>query len=233
MSRRAVARKPSRFRLIGLGLSGIAVLVGLLIFGVKSPNGIPGRSYYEIDVAFNDADNISIHSQVRMGGRLVGQVLRPRIEDGEAVVTLQLTPDIAPLSSDTVVKVRPRSAIGVRFIEILPGTRGTPLRGGGRIPAEQTRSTRPLDEVLSTFDAPTRKHAQVLLRQLGDSVAGRGAGLNDTVAAGEPFLSGLSAVTGTLDRLLGPRGAGPRSAAPRTDPGRSDALRLFDYLFGS
>jgi virulence factor Mce-like protein len=225
MSRRAVARKPSRLRLIGLGVGGIAVLVGLLVFGIKSPNGIPGRSYYDIDVAFKDADNISIHSQVRMGGRLVGQVLHPRVENGEAVVTLQLTPDIAPLASDTVIKVKPRSAIGVRFIEIVPGTHGTALRGGDRIPAEQTRSTRPLDEVLSTFDAPTRKHAQVLLRQLGGSVAGRGAGLNDTVAEGEPFLSDLSAVTsaiadrrGAAARLV--RGADTMSAA--LDPVRED-----------
>jgi virulence factor Mce-like protein len=225
MSRRAVARKPSRFQLLGLGLLGIAVLVGLLIFGIKSPNGIPGRSYYDIDVAFKDADNVSVHSQVRMGGRLVGQVLHPRVDDGEAIVTLQLTPDVAPLTSDTVVKVKPRSAIGTRFVEILPGTRGAPLPSGGRIPASQTRSTRPLDEALSTFDAPTRKHAQVLLRQLGASVAGRGEGLNDAVAAGAPFLSGLSAVTdaiadrrGAAARLV--RGADTMSAA--LDPVRED-----------
>jgi virulence factor Mce-like protein len=233
MSRRAVARKPSRIRLVALGLGGIAALVGLLIFGISSPNGIPGRSYYEVDVAFKDADNVSIHSQVRMGGRLVGQVLRPRIEDGEAIVTLQLTPDIAPLTSDTVVKVKPRSAIGVRFVEIHPGTRGTPLHAGDRIPASQTASTRPLDEALSTFDAPTRKHARVLLRQLGDSLAGRGEGLNDAVAAGAPFLSGLSAVTGAVADRTGAagrlvRGADTMSAA--IDPVREDLARGFRPL---
>jgi virulence factor Mce-like protein len=224
-SRRAVARKPSRFRLLGLGLGGIAVLIGLLIFGIRSPNGIPGRSYYDLDVAFKDADNISIHSQIRMGGRLVGQVLHPRVENGQAIVTLQLTPDVGPLTSDTRVKVKPRSAIGVRFVEIFPGTHGTPLPDGGRIPASQTGSTRPLDEALSTLDAPTRKRAQVLLRQLGGSLAGRGEGLNDTVAAGGPFLGGLSAVTaaiadrrGAAARLV--RGADTMSAA--LDPVRAD-----------
>jgi virulence factor Mce-like protein len=212
MSRRAVARKPSRVRLIGLGLGGIAVLVGLLVFGISSPNGIPGRSYYVLDVAFRDADNISTHSQIRMGGRLVGQVLAPRVEDGQAVVTLQLTPDIAPLRSDTRVKVKPRSAIGTRFVEILPGSRGVPLRGGDRIPASQTSSTRPLDEALSTFDAPTRGRAQVLLRQLGGSVAGRGEGLNDTVAAGAPFLGGLRAVTAAIADRRGAAGRFVRGA---------------------
>jgi virulence factor Mce-like protein len=218
MSRRAVARKPSRFRLIGLGVGGIAVLVGLLIFGINSPNGIPGRSYYVLDVAFRDADNISIHSQIRMGGRLVGQVLHPRVENGQAIVTLQLTPDIAPLRSDTRVKVKPRSAIGTRFVEILPGSRGGPLRTGARIPASQTASTRPLDEALSTFDAPTRQRAQVLLRQLGGSLAGRGEGLNDTVAAGGPFLRGLRSVTAAIADRRGAaahliRGADTMSAA--------------------
>lgn len=224
-SRRAVARKPSRLRLIALGLAGIATLVGLLIFGIKSPNGIPGRAYYEIDVAFKDADNISIHSQVRMGGRLVGQVLHPRVEDGQAVVTLQLTPDVAPLTSDTRVTVKPRSAIGVRFVEIDPGTRGVPLRGGDRIPASQTASTRPLDEALSTLDARTRAHAQVLLRELGDSVAGRGEGLNDAVAAGGPFLRDLSAVTGAIADRTGASARLVRGAdtlAGALDPVRAD-----------
>jgi virulence factor Mce-like protein len=211
-SRRAVARKPSRVRLVALGLGGIAVLAGLLVFGINSPNGIPGRSYYVLDVAFDDADNISIHSQIRMGGRLVGQVLAPRVEHGQAVVTLQLTPDVAPLRSDTHVKVKPRSAIGTRFVEILPGSRGAPLRGGARIPASQTGSTRPLDEALSTFDAPTRKRAQVLLRELGGAVAGRGEGLNDTVAAGAPFLSGLSAVTAAIADRRGAAGRLVRGA---------------------
>lgn len=197
-SRRAVARQISRTRLLALGFAGAAALVAMTLIGVNAPNTIPGRSYYNVDVAFKNADNIADHSMVKMGGRYIGQVLDTRIEHGQAMATLQLDSDVKPLRSDSVVKVTPRSAIGVRYIEVFPGTAGTPLPEHGRIPASQTAMTQPLDEVLNIFDAQTRARTQTLLRQLGNGVAGRGEDLNAALAGGAPFVGGLGKVTGAI-----------------------------------
>ncbi len=202
-SRKAVAYRPGRLRYLGQGAFGLAVLIGLLVFGINAPNGIPGRSYYEIDVAFEDADNIAAHAQVRMGGRIVGQVLRPRVEDGEAVATLQLSSDLEPLRASTRVMVKPRSAIGVRFVELFPGAAGPPLAAGQRIPASQTGATRPLDEALGTLDARTRDQTRRFLRELGTGMAGRGEDLHDTIEGATPMLHDLRRVMGAV-----PPGAG-------------------------
>jgi virulence factor Mce-like protein len=227
---RAASHQPGRPLILGLGLGGVGFAILLVWIGLNAPNSIPLRSYYDVDVVFKDADNVAVHAQIRMGGKLVGQVLDPRVEDGKAVVTMQLTPDAGPLLSDTHVKVRPRSAIGVRYVEITPGTKGTPLKDGGTIPASQTGATRPLDEALSTFDPETRSHAQTLLREFGTSVAGRGEDLNAALGDAAPFASDLAGVTGTLaDRDGAVAGfiRGADTAATAVDPVREDFTRGF------
>ena len=46
------------------------------------------------------------------------------------MVDLLLDPALRPLRSDTRLRVRPRSPIGVRFVELSPGTHGRPLAEG-------------------------------------------------------------------------------------------------------
>jgi ABC-type transporter Mla subunit MlaD len=211
-------------------LAGIAALVGLTMIGINAPNTIPGRSYYNVDVTFKNADHIADHAMVKLGGRYVGQVLDTRLQNGQPLATLQLKADVKPLLSDTVVKVAPRSAIGVRYIELRPGTRGRPIPEFGRIPATQTVTSQPLDEVLDTFNASTRARTQTLLRQLGDGVAGRGEDLNDAVAAAGPFLNRLGSVTAAIADRSGASAGLVRGAdelAGALDPVRSDLVAGF------
>lgn len=169
-----------------VGLLGVFVLVYV---GFKAPDAIPGRGYYNLKAEFTNADNLTGHYQVRDGGKLVGQVLNPRVENGKAVVDLQLDPTIRPLKSDTRLEVRPRSAVGVRYVDIKPGKSGTPLGEDAVIPASQTSSTVQLDTVFGTFDPPTRTNAQKFLRELGEGFAGRGEGLNDALGGASRMLS--------------------------------------------
>ena len=93
----------------------------MVYIGFKAPDAIPGRAYFTVRAQFKDADNVSKHSQVRIAGRIVGQVLDPHVEHELAVVKLQMDPTVKPLRSDTRVVVRPRSAVGVRYIDVVPG----------------------------------------------------------------------------------------------------------------
>lgn len=182
----------------GLGVLTLAAVGVLVYVGFNAPNAIPGRDYYTVQAAFNNADNLTGHYQVRVNGRIVGQVLDPRIEDGQAVVDLQMEPDVGPLPSDTKVEVRPRSPVGVRYVDITPGRSATLLAEGERIPSSQTAATVQLDEVLGTFDAPTRVRAQQFLRELGAGTAGRGEDLNAVLGRAPSTLRGLDSVAGAL-----------------------------------
>lgn len=216
--------------MVALGLSGVLAAFTLLYIGYNSPNSIPGRSYYTINAQFKNADNLTSSYQVRIGGELVGQVLRPRVENGLGVVDLQLKPDVGPLLSDTTLKVRPRSPVGVRFVELHPGTKGTPLKEGDTIPASNTSVTVQIDQALATFDADHRPKAQTLLNQLGVGFLSRGEDINASIKQAPPTLGNLRSVAGAINDV--PDGverfvAGSDSAAAAADPVRDDIATGF------
>ena len=220
---RPVGQPRKRLSMILHGLAGIGVTVLMVYIGFKAPDAIPGRAYFTVRAQFKDADNVSKHSQVRIAGRIVGQVLDPHVEHGLAVVKLQMDPIVQPLRSDTRVVVRPRSAVGVRYIDVVPGKRGRPLREGDLIPDAQTQATRQLDEVLSTFDPATRTNTQRFLRELGRGVLGRGQDLSEALDSAPDFLAGTQQVAGAIVSRPGAMASlirGGEGAAAAADPVR-------------
>ncbi|MCW2958222.1 MAG: Mammalian cell entry related domain protein [Solirubrobacterales bacterium] len=216
--------------MVSLGLAGVLAAVTLLYVGYNSPKSIPGRSYYTVNAQFKNADNLTASYQVRIGGELVGQVLRPRVENGLGVVDLQLKPEVGPLLSDTTLKVRPRSPVGVRFVELHPGTTGTPLKEGGTIPAANTSVTVQIDEALATFDADHRKKTQQLLNELGKGFLSRGEDINASIKSAPPTLGNLRSVAAAVNDV--PTGverfiSGSDSAAAAADPVRDEIATGF------
>jgi ABC-type transporter Mla subunit MlaD len=220
----------SRRFMAALGAVGLMAAGAMLYIGYHSPKSIPGRSYYTLNAQFKAADNLTSSYQIRIGGRLVGQVLRPRVEHGLGVVDLQLKPEVKPLLSDTTLRVRPRSPVGVRFVELHPGTNGTPLTEGDTIPASQTSITVQIDEAIGTLDAKRRREAQMLLNELGQGFLSRGEDLNAAIKKGPQALADLTAAAGAVNAE--PRGverfvAGADAAAKAADPVRADIATGF------
>lgn len=227
---RPVSHTRSRGFMVGLGVAGVCMAIGMAYIGYNSPNNIPGRSYYTISAEFANADNLTSSYQIRVGGRLVGQVLRPRVEHGKGIVDLQLKTDLKPLLSDTTLRVRPRSPVGVRFVELHPGTHGTPLAEGAMLRASQTSSTVQLDTALGTLDARRRLETQQLLLALGRGFLGRGEDLNAAIGKAPPTLRNLDAVAGEINRnpnAVSGFIAGSESAAAAADPVRTDIATGF------
>ncbi|WP_205699630.1 MlaD family protein [Conexibacter sp. SYSU D00693] len=225
LRRRRGRRELGRPTMLLIGVLTTAVAGVLLWIGYDAPNRIPGERYYTLLAQFDDADNVTAHYQVRMGGRNVGQVLDPRVQDGKAVIELQLERGVAPLRSDTTLRIRPRSPVGVRFVELTPGRSGDPLPDGALIPSRQTSSTVTLDTFLGTLDARRRREAHTVLSQLGVAFTDRGADLSDTIGAAPRFLRDTRAALGALNDLPGAtRGfvAGAQGAAAAADPVRDD-----------
>jgi ABC-type transporter Mla subunit MlaD len=214
-SNRSEDRGVQRAGLIFLGVAAVALGLLFAVIGYRAPNAVPGRSYYTPQAEFDRADNLSEHYQVRVGGRLIGQVLNPRVHEGRAVVDLQLKDDVRPLLSDTRLRVRPRSAIGVRFVDVIPGTKGHPLKDGERIPASQTSASLPLDLAFEVLDAQRRSKLQTLVNQLGAGTAGRAQDLNVALGKGDEFVDGLS------------RGLAPLNARPGATAGFIAGLEGF------
>ena len=202
--RRPRQRRPhdvlSPRKVLVLGLGGLLAVLAMAWAGYRAPNEIPGRSYYTVTAQLRDAANLTVHTQVKSAGRLVGQVLNPRFVDGRPTVDLQLDPDLRPLPRSTRVRVRPRSAVGAPYVELDLGRGGPPLADGEPIRVARTSAAVPLDTALSTLDPTTRRRTQQLLDVLGRGVAGRGEQVRDVLPEVLPIERDVQRATALLRR---------------------------------
>jgi hypothetical protein len=143
-------------------------------------------------------------NDVRIGGSRVGAVssIEAKRRPGGGVyaqLELKLKKSIEPLPADSTLMVRPRSALGLKYLEIQPGKGREGFKAGATIPVRQARP-RPveIDEVFNTFDDKARRGAQNSLRGFGDGFAGRGSSLNTAIAALRPLLADLQPVAANL-----------------------------------
>jgi virulence factor Mce-like protein len=227
---RPAGKERSRGFTLAVGFGVVVVAAGMFYIGYQSPNSIPGRSYYTLYALMNNADNLEDHDQIRIGGQYAGQVLNPHVQNHLARVELQLSSAFKPLRSDTRIEIRLRCAVGIRYVDILPGTRGTPLPNGATIPASQTTTPVDLDQVLDTFDPQTRARTRQFLGQLGTGLAGRGQDLGQTLGAAPGFMQNLGSVSAAINSRPGAMRAlisSSQAAAAAFDPVRNTLANGF------
>src|SRR6476469_11077823 len=98
-----------------------------------------------------------------------------------------------------MVGVRPKSALGLKYVDIIPGKSKQTLRPGDTIPLSQAQPQAvEYEDVFSTFDKKTRDNSRTALKGFGDAFAGRGTSINEAIAAFNPFFRHLTPVMRTL-----------------------------------
>jgi len=210
IGRRPVAKQRGHAFMMTVGVIGLALAAATFYVGYNAANSVPGRGYYNLHAVLNDAQNVSNHYEIREGGVRIGQVLNPRVKNGKAVLDLRIDDRWKPLRSDTRLQIRLRSAVGVRYLEVIPGTHGTPLHDGATIPASNAVTPVALDQALGIFDANTRARTRQLLDELGKGTAGRGDDINQSLHSAPTFFSSLSSLSraitahpGAMSRFIG------------------------------
>ena len=68
------------------------------------------------------------------------------------------------------------------------------IADGGTLPISQTTVPVQFDDIFQTFNPPTRRAIQENLVGIGDTLAGRGSALNDTIATLPALLGHLEPV---------------------------------------
>jgi virulence factor Mce-like protein len=174
-------------------LVGAMILaVGLIgvVLSYNANKGLPFVPTYEISADVPDAaELIEGGSEVRIGGGRVGIVKEVRAlppagrRRAVARLVLALNADVAELPADTTVQVRPRSVLGAKYLDVVPGRSRRTVPAGGVIPATQAKPIVELDEAFNTFDSETTRGIRSAVNVLGDAFAGRGSAINDAVAA--------------------------------------------------
>src|SRR3954464_1364060 len=188
-----------------------AVTVLVVIVGVylayNANKGLPFVPTYDLKAEIPNGQKLIEGNEIRLGGFLVGTVnkMQPKtVTTGGktrtiAVVDMKLNKDVEPLAVDSRVAVRPRSALGLKYLDIVPGKSKRTLGAGDTLPLGQAApQTVEYEDVFSTFDKRTRNNSRTALKGFGDAFAGRGQSINQAIAAFNPFFRHLTPVMQTL-----------------------------------
>src|SRR3954452_6086608 len=166
---------------------------GLLLFLWLSFGGtVPLKPKgYRFDVAFPEATQLGPEADVRIAGVTVGKVREKRRDprSNRTLATIELQRRFAPIPADTKAILRQKTLLGETYVELAPGSPGArKLTEGARLTNSNVAGTVQFDEILNTFDAPTRRAFRVWQQQLGAAVDSQGRNLNDAVGELPTFL---------------------------------------------
>jgi virulence factor Mce-like protein len=177
------------------------VAVVLTALGV-SLNSTSNASY-TLKAHYSTANGLILNSDVYLGGVKVGVVSGLDVDkDGRGItVTASIDPKYSPYHEGATMHIRPKSLLGEKYLFTTIGDPSKDaLPNGTALPDSATQVNVELDQLINTFDEPTRKQLQVLINQLGAGVAGQGRMLNETFQSGRQDLAGLASVTDTLQQ---------------------------------
>ena len=190
-------------------VGAVTVLISIIaVFIAYNANaGLPFVPTYDLKAELPSGGKLVKGNEVRTGGFRVGVVedITPKVVevDGKrrsiAVIDMKLDKTVEPLRDDTTFYVRPRSALGLKYVELTPGASGQKLDPGSTVPISQApEEALELETIYSLFDDATRNHAREATEGFGDAFAGRGQSLNTAIEALNPLFRSLVPVMRTL-----------------------------------
>jgi phospholipid/cholesterol/gamma-HCH transport system substrate-binding protein len=91
--------------------------------------GRPGPDTYTLTASFDDVTGLLVNDNVKVAGVPVGKVTGVEVEEGQAVVRMEIDAD-QTLPADSAAAVRWRNLIGQRYVYLFPGE--TPHHVAGR-----------------------------------------------------------------------------------------------------
>jgi virulence factor Mce-like protein len=216
-------------------VAGLVIAVVVLLMGWINVNfAAPWSSTHTVTAQVGDVDGIAVSSDVRIAGRLVGQVTEVTARGDHADVTVHVDGSGWPLPADTTASIRLATLLGQKYLELVPGrdTRHH-LADNGVIPLAATHPVVDFDQFLDTFDRPTRDALTSLVRTLGAGVQGQEGNLQlllpalrDLSAHGQAPAATLARHDADLDSIL----RDLATVADRLDRSRNDLAGVVDSL---
>ena len=137
---------------------------------------------------------------VRLSGVRLGDITKVELDDGRAIITMELDKKHAGLvKQNWRGLLRPKTGLKDMFIELMPGKGDAPAaKDGWVMPVSSTLPDVNPDEFLSALDADTRDYLKLLLNGAAGGLKGRGNDLNQVLKRFEPTYRDLAAVQGEV-----------------------------------
>ena len=146
-----------------------------------------GTDFYEVTAELSTAQAVvpGQGQTVNIAGVPVGEVGSVSLENGRAVVVMQIEDEFRPIHRDATILLRPRTGLKDMFLSLDPGhRRGRRPPRGGTVRQANTLPDVNADEVLAELDGDTRTYLRILLNAGGtafdDDAAGASARYEQT-----------------------------------------------------
>jgi ABC-type transporter Mla subunit MlaD len=187
-----------------IGAVTVLVAIVAVFLAYNANNGLPFVPRYSLHVQVHDATELTSDAEVHLaGGALVGHVtdINPgRDAAGRpiAVLDLALNKTIEPLPTNSTWRIRLKGAIGLKYLQLTPGTSSQTLANGATVPISLTSAEVDLDQLLSQYDPLTRAGVVATTSGYGEGLAGRGSDINQAIRAFVPLVTDLGPVMRNL-----------------------------------
>jgi phospholipid/cholesterol/gamma-HCH transport system substrate-binding protein len=205
--------------LLGLGIGTYILAQQRLRFPlVEEP-------FYTLKAELPDAQAVTPGQgqTVVVAGVRIGDIGAVELEDGKAVVELQLEPKYEGfIREDASALLRAKTGTKDMFLEVDPGD-GKPLPKDGRIQVSNTLPDIDPDEFLAALDADTRNYLKLLISGAGKGLDRHGTDLRATLERLGPLHKDLARVSRAVaERRQNMRRLVNRYGLLMTELGKSD-----------
>jgi phospholipid/cholesterol/gamma-HCH transport system substrate-binding protein len=157
-----------------------------------------GNSYYTVQAQFASAAAVTAGQgqSVDIAGVEVGQVGAVHLQNGRAVVTMNIFKKYQPIYKDATVLLRPRTPLKDMYLALDPGTKQAgAISNGGSLGLANTSPDINVDQILASLDVDTRNYLLLLL-------SGGSQAFHDPGAQGAaPSADAVSDLQGTFKRF--------------------------------
>jgi phospholipid/cholesterol/gamma-HCH transport system substrate-binding protein len=184
LSRQARGRRKDTIAIVGLALVGVVMMLGIFIQQKASlPSWIPfvGEEFEHISAEFSTAQAVTPGQgqAVDVAGIQIGKVTSVNLEDGHAVVGMEIEPKYMELiHPNASFLLRPKTGLNDMIVEIEPGTGTKQVEDGHEFTLSQTEPNVNLDQFLASLDADTRQYIQLLVAGGAQGIGGESQSLN-------------------------------------------------------
>ena len=207
ISRQARGHRKDTVAIVLLGLIGLVMMLGIFTQQKASlPAWLPfvGEEFEEISAEFTTAQAVTPGQgqAVDVAGIQIGKVSSVSLEDGHAVVGMEIEPKYMKLiHPDAGFLLRPKTGLNDMIVEVEPGKGKGQVKSGHRFTLNQTEPNTNLDQFLASLDADTRQYIQLLVAGGAQGIGGHGKQLGNALRRFEPFVH----YTATLNKAVAAR----------------------------
>jgi phospholipid/cholesterol/gamma-HCH transport system substrate-binding protein len=193
-------RKHLRDFLAVAGLTAIALVITYILLQEQRLR-IPvlEEKPFQLKAEFETAQAVTPGQgqTVVVAGVKIGDISKVELEQGKAVVTMDVERKFLPVYKNATALVRPRSGLQDVFIELDPGDKSAgEFDEGGTIPVANTEPQINLDQITEALDGDTQAYLRLLF-------VGGGQGLKGRAQDFAKVLGGLGPINRELAKLNG------------------------------